>query len=495
MGVDKFTNVKKQIEIITRDCSTETFIYRGTNQDFVREDQVNGDTDQVNSGIYREYYNAAYSPIKIEADIVRRARRHFAPTDSNIKVLTDLRHFGANTTLIDFSRSLMVALFFACNGSFNRNGQLIAFRRTDIPVRKVIDYSERTHDLSIIEPAMTDRSRNRLQGQSSIFVHVPDGFITDDHWEIYTIPMQQKVEYLTFLRKFHDIEEETIFSDFTGFLDHLKRNTPAEAKFYLGHHYSISRKHRKAIACYNEAIEINPLYADAYMNRGNDKERLKDNIGALRDYNEADKIRPNDMYLFLNRGNLKLQSRDYKGAVLDFDIAIKLKWNNYDTYNSRGFAKENLGDYVGAISDYDRAIELKPNHAILFFNRGCAREKNGDTDGAISDYERAIKLQPNRETFYFYLGYTKEKNGDTEGAISNYDRAIDLNPFDTIFYHRRGLAKEKNGDTMGAINDYNRAIELKPNDANLYLCRGRALEKIGDTEGAKADFDLALYHK
>ena len=453
-----YEKIKRLIDKIILECSSEPYIYRGTTRKF------DGDY-QVISGIYRKF-DEAFRPIKIEEDIVRRARRHFAPADSNIKVLTDLRHFGAPTTLIDFSGSLMVALFFACNGNFDRSGQLITLRTTGIAKRLDIDYSGQTHDLSIIEPTGSDRSYNRLQMQSSVFVHAPDGFIPNEHWKAFSIPKQQKIECLTYLRKFHNIEEKTIFNDFTGFLENLERNVPAEAKFYSGLELSFARQHKKAIEYYNEAIKLNPLNADAYMNRGNDKERLKDYDGAMRDYDEANLIRPNDTNLYLNRGNLKYESNDINDAIRDYDTAIKLKTDNSSAYNSRGIAKEKLGDSTGAISDYERAIDLQQNHSDYYFNRAGAREKIGDIEGAISDYDRAIDLESNYAIFYYLRGCAKEKIGDIEGAISDYDLAIELEPYNANFYNKRGRAKEKIGDIQGAKADFalSRRNNRKPRD-------------------------------
>ena len=61
----------------------------------------------------------------MEKNIVEKARTLFPPSTSNIEILTDLRHYGGDVTLIDFSYNLYVALFFACNGNFDRDGELV----------------------------------------------------------------------------------------------------------------------------------------------------------------------------------------------------------------------------------------------------------------------------------------------------------------------------------------------------------------------------------
>ena len=47
-----------------------------------------------------------------------------------------------------------------------------------------------------------------------------------------------------------------------------------------------------AIADYTKAIEINPDFADAFLNRGMVKAKLGDNQGAISDYDRAIEINP-----------------------------------------------------------------------------------------------------------------------------------------------------------------------------------------------------------
>ena len=69
----------------------------------------------------RNPFNSHYQPVHIEEEIVERAKKaRFTPQTANAEVLTELRHFGADTTLIDFSRNLLIALFFACNGEHDK---------------------------------------------------------------------------------------------------------------------------------------------------------------------------------------------------------------------------------------------------------------------------------------------------------------------------------------------------------------------------------------
>ena len=60
-----------------------------------------------------------------------------------------------------------------------------------------------------------------------------------------------------------------------------------------------------AIADQNQALDIDPFYADGYFNRSSAKYKMKDFDGAIYDYTQVIKINPKDSDAFFNRGNIK----------------------------------------------------------------------------------------------------------------------------------------------------------------------------------------------
>jgi len=92
-----------------------------------------------------------------------------------------------------------------------------------------------------------------------------------------------------------------------------------------GRHYDKLGDHRRAIADYDRAVEINPEYPEAYNNRGGA-------YGAL---------------------------GDQRRAIADYDRAIEIN-PEYPRHIITGCAYGALGDQRQAIADYDRAIGLSP---------------------------------------------------------------------------------------------------------------------------------------
>ncbi|WP_315790893.1 tetratricopeptide repeat-containing S1 family peptidase [Fischerella sp. JS2] len=249
--------------------------------------------------------------------------------------------------------------------------------------------------------------------------------------------------------------------------------------------------YKGAIADLNQAIKINPKYAQAYIGRGIARNLLRDNQGAIADFNTAIKINPNDAYAYGSRGNARRQLGDLQGAIADFNTAIKINPNLVDVYGLRGSTRSKLGDKQGAIADYNLALKINPNYALAYYSRGIARFDLGDKQGAIADYNLALKIDPNYADAYNNRGIARSDLGDKQGAIADFNSALKINPNDAYAYYSRGNAPVQLGDNQGAIADFNSALKINPNLAIAYSTRGIARVQLGDKQGGIADLQKA----
>ena len=90
-----------------------------------------------------------------------------------------------------------------------------------------------------------------------------------------------------------------------------------------------------ALSCYDKAIERDPKYVFAWINKGNSL----DSLGR------------------------------YEEALGCLDKAIELDSENAVAWNSKGNSLGNFGRYEEALGCYDRALELDPQYAYPRFNR------------------------------------------------------------------------------------------------------------------------------
>jgi tetratricopeptide (TPR) repeat protein len=139
-------------------------------------------------------------------------------------------------------------------------------------------------------------------------------------------------------------------------------------------------------------IRMSSNLPSAYNNRGLALVSKGYLEGAIADYNQAIQLEPDFANPFYNRGIAHLIKGDFKNAVADFNEAIRLTPDDGDAYGNRGIAYACRDQLVAAIADFNDAIRLAPNEGISYFNRGHARIKNGDTQGGRNDLDEAKRL-------------------------------------------------------------------------------------------------------
>jgi len=149
-----------------------------------------------------------------------------------------------------------------------------------------------------------------------------------------------------------------------------------------------------AIEDFDEAIRLNPNFAEAFDGRGDAYRLGSDPNHAIADYDKAIELKPDYADAFKGRGMVLADTSQYFYAIQDYDQAIKL--NPKDAY--------------------DRAIALDPNYGDAFNNRGIASLNLGRLDAALADFNNALRIDPKKASALFGRGVAKGRLGDTAGG-------------------------------------------------------------------------------
>ena len=187
----------------------------------------------------------------------------------------------------------------------------------------------------------------------------------------------------------------------------LKSSFPKNARDYQLRSRAFTRKgeYDKALTDADNALRLDPEFAEAYFSRGTAHLRQRNYDKAIIDYDHGIQLSPRDARAYVNRGMAHFQKRDYDKAVADNDQAIQLNPKLAAAYMNRGVAYIRKLDYDRAVADYDHAIQLKPREAASYVNRGTAYLKKLDYEKAIADYEYAIQYNPWSPAVYKNLAW------------------------------------------------------------------------------------------
>lgn len=143
---------------------------------------------------------------------------------------------------------------------------------------------------------------------------------------------------------------------------------------------------------YNQALSIDPKFAEAYCNRGNVQYKLKNRLAAIADYTLAIQFKKNFPEAYFNRGTLHSCLGDYLSAIADFEMVLSLDSVDAKAYYNLGNAFHRLGKLQIALDNYSEAIKIDDQYADAYGNRGLALNKMHDTLGAVSDLRIAAGL-------------------------------------------------------------------------------------------------------
>lgn len=365
---------------------------------------------------------------------------------SDFQILAELQHYGCKTNLIDFTTDYLIALFFACDRSYHKDGRVI------LQKRESEDYQSETPSEAI----------KRVESQKSVLIRSPKGFINPD--VVVIIPKELKLSVLNYLEKYHDISTKKIYKDVHGFIK------------WLGGYFDPMLEFGKGVICQNRASLGNNM-----------QEKLKWYEKAYEHFTEALRLKSDFTEVYIHRGAVFRDVDQFAPALKDFNTAIEIDSESANVYNQRGRCYAKMGDAEKALNDFNKAIDLDSENADFYNSRGITYKDTGEVDLAMKDYNKAIELDPKFPEVYNNLGVIYDEKGKHDCAIKNYSKAIELKPYYTSACNNRGLAYQERGDVDLAIEDFRNAIIGESDFAKAYYNLCEAYRIKGDFERAHTD--------
>ena len=109
---------------------------------------------------------------------------------------------------------------------------------------------------------------------------------------------------------------------------------------------------------FTSAINLDPNFADAYVNRAITYQCLNKRQEAYDDVAKALELEPLNTAALFNRGYMYGQQEMFQESLTQMDAVLKLDPTHEKAMFYRGIAKVNLDDEAGACEDWKKAVEL-----------------------------------------------------------------------------------------------------------------------------------------
>lgn len=135
-----------------------------------------------------------------------------------------------------------------------------------------------------------------------------------------------------------------------------------------------------------------PMTAQDFYVRAVAKALARNYQGAIKDCNQAIELNPDFVEAYVERGASRYKLGNARGALQDCNQALSLNPNLAQAYYYQGRARYRLGYTQAAIEAYNQAIAKAPDQPKTYYHRGLANQDLKEHDQAVEDLQKAAAL-------------------------------------------------------------------------------------------------------
>jgi len=220
---------------------------------------------------------------------------------------------------------------------------------------------------------------------------------------------------------------------------HLQYPQSARALCGLGEIAERENKRDEALTHYQEAVNINSEYIDAYRAILALYERERDTHGILSYAQKLHLLSPdNPRYTLILAKNF-MQLRDLKRSEEFFRKTARLSPTIAEAYRGLGTVYMLQEDYDRAKQNFHKALDLDGRDVSTLNSIGMIHVKQGKFKEGINMYRVALRIDPTDVRVLFNLGHAYERKGDLQMARETYNEALLHDP--EYEKARRGLQR------------------------------------------------------
>ena len=299
----------------------------------------------------------------------------------------------------------------------------------------------------------------------------------------------------------------------------------AKQYYKAGEEFAKKMSFTEAIDQYTKAIELDPDYEKAYIQRAMAYTKLEDYENAAADFDRAIVFNEKDPGLYYYSGMAYHLQGKNNLALSKLNKAVDMKNNFLEAYQVRSVVLIELERYQEALEDCQKCLKIKEDEKG-FYNLAQVYEKLGMYSEAEAAYRRSIGENRRVAGTHYALASLLYKRENYPAAYSSVMQVLQLEPnsLDGLLLQSKILAKQQNypkaievlsiasieypdepkiyllrGEYYSLLNqaafaiiDFTRVIELDQDLAEVYYKRAGAYEKIRDYEEALQDYEKLL---
>jgi tetratricopeptide (TPR) repeat protein len=168
----------------------------------------------------------------------------------------------------------------------------------------------------------------------------------------------------------------------------------ADADYRTGAALSRLGRVQDAIGHFEQALRLNPEYAEAHNNLGVALLAQGRRQEAIGHWEQALRINPDLAEAHFNLGLAFVGQDRLHEAITCYEQALRIKPDYAEAHFNLGSALVRLGRQREAIEHWEQALRIKPDFVEAHYNLGVALEQAGRRQDAIQHYQQALRIEP-----------------------------------------------------------------------------------------------------
>lgn len=293
-------------------------------------------------------------------------------------------------------------------------------------------------------------------------------------------------------------------------------STNSKALYIRGELLVELRYYKKAKIDLKKAIEVDPLYAEAYISLGQMLLLEEDFENAHAYFNQAlvkisgeyevlyrkekiQELRENVNH-FVNLSKLYVEYINSTNKPSELSSKLKDLINSIDEKFQKAILEEpknqnvffeSLGKYYFNVKNYTKSSELfrkalsiKPS-AKIYCNDAVCMIHLGQFEEAINKCDQALRIDSKYAMAMNNRGVALERLCHYKEAIKEYDKASKIDAMNFLFFYNKGSLWLKLKEYKKALKDFDEVLKIKPDNID-------ALNNSGVIKGRFKQFEEAL---
>jgi len=238
-------------------------------------------------------------------------------------------------------------------------------------------------------------------------------------------------------------------------------NNEAYQLYLKGRYHWNRRALQRAVACFEQALEIDPTYALAWAGM-------------------ADCYALYSAYEVLSAKEAVPRAKEAALKALEIDDSLA------EPHACLGLVKSYYDwDWAGVDREFQRAIELNPNSATGHYWFGVPLVAMKRADDAVAHVRRALEIEPLSPAIHANLGGALVAAGRYDEAIEAHRRGIELDPSFPLAHWALAMAYEQKEMYVEALAELQEGLRLSGGTPQILGWLGRAYGISGQREEAQ----------